>query len=42
MIVSGITASQEQAATAAYGRAGLVPQGRRVADGWAALRLGRP
>ena len=42
VIVSGITASQEPAATAAYGRAGLVPQGRRPAGGWAAVRMGRP
>jgi len=42
VIVSGITASQEPAATAAYAPAGLVPQGRRIAGGWAALLLGRP
>ena len=42
VIVSGITASQEPAATAAYAGAGLVSQGRRVAGGWAALLLGRP
>ena len=42
VVVSGITASQEAAATAAYARAGLALQGRRVAGGWAALLLGRP
>lgn len=42
VVVSGITASQEPAATAAYARAGLVPQGRRVGGGWATLLLGRP
>ena len=41
VVVSGITASQEPAATAAYTRAGLAPQGRRVGGGWAALLLGR-
>jgi ribosomal protein L11 methyltransferase len=41
VIVSGITASQEAAVTAAYGRAGLALRGRRVAGGWAALRLAR-
>lgn len=42
VIVSGITASQEAAATAAYGRAGLALQGRRVGGGWGALWLERP
>jgi ribosomal protein L11 methylase PrmA len=42
VIVSGITASQEAAATAAYARAGLAPRGRRVGGGWAALWLERP
>lgn len=42
VIVSGITALQEAAATAAYGRAGLAPRGRRVGGGWAALWLERP
>ena len=42
VVVSGITASQEPAATAVYARAGLVPQGQRVAAGWATLLLARP
>jgi ribosomal protein L11 methyltransferase len=42
VIVSGITAAQEESATAAYAEAGLVPSGRRIAAGWATLRLGRP
>jgi ribosomal protein L11 methyltransferase len=42
VVVSGITASQQPAATAAYARAGLVPQGQRVGGGWATLLLGRP
>jgi ribosomal protein L11 methyltransferase len=42
VLVSGITASQEPAAAAAYGRAGLAPRGRRVGGGWAALWLERP
>jgi ribosomal protein L11 methyltransferase len=41
VIVSGITGSQEPAATTAYGRAGLVLRGRRVGGGWAALWLER-
>ncbi len=42
LIVSGITATQEEAAAAAYAQAGLFAAGRRVAAGWAALRLARP
>jgi ribosomal protein L11 methyltransferase len=42
VVVSGITAAQEPAATAAYAQAGLVPQGQRVGGGWATLLLGRP
>ena len=42
VIVSGITAAQEPAAAAAYARAGLAPQDRRIAGGWATLLLGRP
>jgi ribosomal protein L11 methyltransferase len=42
VIASGITASQEEAATAAYAQAGLLATGRRIAGGWAALRLARP
>jgi ribosomal protein L11 methyltransferase len=42
VIVSGITAAQEPAAGAAYGRAGLALRGRRAAGGWAALWLERP
>jgi ribosomal protein L11 methyltransferase len=42
VIASGITAAQEEAATAAYARAGLLATGRRIAGGWATLRLGRP
>jgi ribosomal protein L11 methyltransferase len=42
VIASGITASQEAAATAAYGRAGLALRDRRIGGGWAALRLERP
>jgi ribosomal protein L11 methylase PrmA len=42
VIASGITAPQEAAATAAYGRAGLALRDRRIGGGWAALRLERP
>ena len=42
VIVSGLTAAQEAAATAAYARAGLVGHGQRIAAGWATLRLARP
>jgi ribosomal protein L11 methyltransferase len=42
LVVSGITASQEPAATLAYARAGLVAQGQRAGEGWATLLLGRP
>jgi ribosomal protein L11 methyltransferase len=42
VIASGITSTQEAAASAAYGRAGLVPRDRRVGGGWAALWLARP
>jgi ribosomal protein L11 methyltransferase len=42
VIASSLTAAQEAAATAAYARAGLVGDGRRIAAGWATLRLARP
>jgi ribosomal protein L11 methyltransferase len=42
VIVSGLTAAQEAAARAAYEEAGLVARRRRLAAGWATLRLGRP
>ncbi len=42
VIASGLTASQEEAATAAYAQSGLFATGRRVAGGWTTLRLGRP
>jgi ribosomal protein L11 methyltransferase len=42
VIASGLTAAQEEAATAAYARAGLVAAGRRVAGGWVTLGLARP
>ena len=42
VIASGITSSQEAAASAVYGRAGLALRDRRVGGGWAALWLARP
>jgi ribosomal protein L11 methyltransferase len=42
VVVSGITASQEPAATLAYARAGLVVHGHRFGGGWATLLLERP
>jgi len=41
VVATGITASQEPAAAAAYAAAGLQVVGRRAAGGWAALRLMR-
>jgi ribosomal protein L11 methyltransferase len=41
VVVSGITASQEPAATLAYARAGLVVHGHRFGGGWATLLLER-
>jgi ribosomal protein L11 methyltransferase len=41
VVATGITASQAPAAEVFYAAAGLAVEARRVAGGWAALRLGR-